>query len=63
MPEPLTAEYLQQCEYRARKFAGAYTGTSGTLAGMVLHLLAEVRRLNVQLAQAQEQVTYWQGKD
>jgi hypothetical protein len=61
--EPLTAEYLQQCEYRARKFAGAYTGTSGTLAGMVLHLLAEVRRLNVQLAQAQEQVTYWQGKD
>jgi hypothetical protein len=63
MPEPLTAEYLQQCEYRARKFAGAYTGTSGTLAGMVLHLLAEVRRLNVQLAQAQEQVTYWQGRD
>jgi len=29
MPEPLAAEYLQQCEYRARKFAGAYTGTSG----------------------------------
>jgi hypothetical protein len=29
---------------------------------MVLHLLAEVRRLNVQLAQAQEQVTYWQGR-
>ena len=62
MPEPLTAEYLKECEYRARRFASAYTGTSGTLAGMVLHLLAEVRRLNVQLAQAQEQVTYWQGR-
>ena len=47
MPEPLTPEYLKECEYRARRFASAYTGTSGTLAGMVLHLLAEVRRLRV----------------
>jgi hypothetical protein len=50
MPEPLTAEYLQQCEYRARKFAGAYTGTSGSLAADVLRLLAEVRRLKVEAA-------------
>ena len=48
--EPLTAEYLQECEYRARKFAGAYTGTSGSLAADVLRLLAEVRRLKVEAA-------------
>jgi hypothetical protein len=53
--EPLTAEYLKECEYRARRFASAYTGTSGTLAGMVLHLLAEVRRLKVEAAYREEQ--------
>ena len=50
MPEPLTPDYLQQCEYRARKFAGAYTGTSGSLAADVLRLLSEVRRLKVESA-------------
>ena len=48
--EPLTDAYLAECEQRARQFSGAYTGTSGSLAAMVLTLLAEVRRLKVQAA-------------
>lgn len=42
--EPLADEYLRECEQRARRFSGAFTGTSGTLAADVLRLLAEVRR-------------------
>jgi hypothetical protein len=52
--EPLTAEYLAECEQRARRFSGAYTGTSGTLAGDVMRLLAEVRRLRVEAAYREE---------
>lgn len=48
--EPLTDDYLREAEYRARRFSGAYTGTSGTLAADVMRLLAEVRRLKVELA-------------
>jgi hypothetical protein len=48
--EPLTDAYLAECEQRARRFSGAYTGTSGSLAAMVLILLAEVRRLKVEAA-------------
>jgi hypothetical protein len=58
MPESLTPDYLQQCEYRARKFAGAYTGTSGSLAADVLRLLIEVRRLKVQAAYREERVNH-----
>ena len=58
MPEPLTPEYLKECECRARRFASAYTGTSGTLAGMVLHLLAEVQRLKVEAAYQYERKDY-----
>jgi hypothetical protein len=47
MSEPLSDAYLQQAEFDARKFSGAYTGTSGTLAAHVMRLLAEVRRLKV----------------
>jgi hypothetical protein len=54
MPEPLTAEYLKECEYRARRFSGAYFGTSGSLAADVLRLLAEVRRLKVEAAYREE---------
>ena len=54
MPEPLTAEYLQECEYRARRFSGAYTVTSGSLAADVLRLLSEVRRLKVEAAYREE---------
>jgi hypothetical protein len=42
--EKLSDAYLQQCEFDARKFSGAYTGTSGTLAAHVLRLLAELSR-------------------
>jgi hypothetical protein len=45
MAEPLTDAYLLQCEQAARRFSGAYTGTSGSLAAMLLHTLAEIRRL------------------
>jgi hypothetical protein len=48
--EPLTDAYLQQCEFDARKFSGAYTGTSGTLAAHVLRLLAELSRTKGDLA-------------
>jgi hypothetical protein len=48
--EPLTDAYLLECEMRARQFSGAYTGTSGTLAAMLLHALAEIRRLKVAAA-------------
>ncbi len=45
--EPLPDAYLVECEQDARRFQGAYTGTSGTLAAHVMRLLAEVRRLKV----------------
>jgi hypothetical protein len=61
MAEPLTDAYLLEAELRARKFSGAYTGTSGTLAADVLRLLAEVSRLKgeaaVQRARAEERRT------
>jgi hypothetical protein len=41
---PLTDEYLRDAEYRARRFSGAYTGTSGTLAADVLRMKAEILR-------------------
>ena len=47
---PLADEYLTQCEHDARRFQGAWTGTSGTLAAHVMRLLAEVRRLKVAAA-------------
>jgi len=58
MPEPLTPEYLQECQYRARRFSGAYTGTSGSLAADVLRLLAEVRRLRVEAAYREERMNH-----
>ena len=53
-PEPLTDAYLAECEQRARRFSGAYTGTSGTLAADVIRLLKDVRRLRVELARREE---------
>ncbi len=50
MPEPLPDTYLLECELRARKFSGAYTGTAGTLAADVLRLLKEVSRLKGEAA-------------
>ncbi len=50
MPEPLADAYLEQCEHDARRFSGAYTGTSGTLAAHVMRLLADRERLAEELA-------------
>ena len=48
--EPLTEHDLAQMEHRARRFQGAWTGTSGTLAADVVRLLQERKRLRVLLA-------------
>lgn len=50
MAEPLSDAYLQQCEFDARRFSGAYTGTAGTLAAHVMRLLAELSRVKGKLA-------------
>ena len=63
MPEPLSDAYLLQCEMRARKFSGAYTGTSDTLAADVLRLLAEISRLKgeavVERGRREERRDFW----
>jgi hypothetical protein len=46
----LTDDYLLQCEYAARRFQGAWTGTAGSLAAMLMHTLGEIQRLKVELA-------------
>ena len=48
--EPMTDDDLAHMEHRARRFQGAWTGTSGTLAADVMRLLAERKRLLVLLA-------------
>jgi regulator of replication initiation timing len=61
--EPLTADDIVRIEHRARRFQGAYTGTSGTLAADVIRLLEERRRLLVELARLQERLGHrWADK-
>jgi hypothetical protein len=55
----LTDDDLVRMEHRARKFSGAWTGTSGTLAADVMRLLAERRRLLEELARAKEHRCRW----
>jgi hypothetical protein len=50
MPEPLTPDDLAIMEQAARRFQGAFTGTSGSLAGYVILLLRERERLVTELA-------------
>lgn len=45
----LDAEQLAEAERYARRFSGAWTGTSGTLASCVIHLGRMVRHLQEQL--------------
>jgi hypothetical protein len=47
MPDALalTDDDLARMEHRARRFSGAWTGTSGSLAADVMRLLAERQRL------------------
>lgn len=54
MEPELTPEALTVMEQAARRFSGAYTGTSGTLAAYVLLLLKERERLVVELARRDE---------
>lgn len=56
----LTPDELATMEQAARRFQGAYTGTSGTLAGYVIRLLNEVQRLKVAAAlkENETQVSY-----
>lgn len=50
MADPLTTDDLTTMEQAARRFQGAFTGTSGTLAGYVILLLRERERLAQELA-------------
>lgn len=56
---PLSDEYLQEAEWDARRFSGAYTGTAGTLAAHVLRMLDEIRRLRAELARERDDSTPW----
>jgi len=60
MTSVLTTDELTTMEQAARRFQGAYTGTSGTLAGYVIRLLNEVQRLKVAAAfkENETQVSY-----
>lgn len=51
----LTDDDLARMEHRARRFSGAWTGTSGSLAADVMRLLAERRRLLGIIATMQEE--------
>lgn len=62
VPEPLSDAYLQQCEFEARRFSGAYTGTAGTLAAHVMRLLAEVRALRDHKQYQHEQIALLAAK-
>jgi hypothetical protein len=55
----LTEDDLVRMEHRARRFQGAWTGTSGTLAADVMRLLAERARLLCELARINERREYW----
>lgn len=46
-----TSEDMATMERAARRFQGAFTGTSGQLAGFVILLINEVRRLRVETAE------------
>lgn len=48
----LDAAYITAAEHRARRFSGAYTGTSGTLAADVMRLLDERKTLMTTLESA-----------
>ena len=46
----LDHDYITKCEHRARRFSGAYTGTSGTLAADVIRLLNERESMTATIA-------------
>ena len=56
--EHLSDEYLRECEQRARRFQGAWTGSTGDLAARLMHTLGEIQRLKVELARRAERETH-----
>lgn len=46
----ITVDYLTDIEYRARRFSGAYTGTSGTLAAGVINLINERKQMEATIS-------------
>lgn len=48
----LDASYIKEAEQRARRFSGAFTGTSGTLAADVLRILAERKEIMATLEES-----------
>lgn len=59
----LSTEDLEQMEQAARRFQGAWTGTSGSLAAMLLRAVHEIRRLRVETARREESsVPYWMDR-
>jgi hypothetical protein len=50
----MTDDYLKDLEYRARRFSGAYTGTSGTLAGGIIHLIKERQSMQATIDQLEQ---------
>lgn len=53
---PMTDSDCVDASQRAKRFSGAYTGTSGTLAAYVLRLLEERRRLIHEIAALQAKI-------
>ena len=51
--EPIGDDYLRECECRARRFQGAWTGTNGDLAARLFLCVQEIYRLKVELARLQ----------
>lgn len=58
----LDAADLDQAEREARRFSGAWTGTSGTLASWVVHLVRMVRYLEGQTMQRRARLIGITGK-
>jgi hypothetical protein len=52
----LDAAFITECEQRARRFSGAYTGTSGSLAAAVILLIKERKELMATLKKANQAV-------
>lgn len=55
MSEHLAAEYLAEAERDARRFSGAYTGTSGTLAAHTIRTIQEVRRMTATIEKLEQE--------
>lgn len=62
MSEPLQPGYLIQCEMDARRFQGAWTGTSGNLAAHVMRLLKDRKRIAEENERLREELAIERAK-